>query len=360
MGSRLYLLGLLFFLTSYPAWTQREVWEDDGDETEADSLKEGWNTSFGFGVDIGQLFQLNPKQGAGQNRFGFGGAILFDAKYKKNRILWENAVSWQFGVQKLGSGIIVLPGLNNREEEVPFQKTIDELRVGSKIGYALQPESKWYVSGAFTLFTGVAPSYPGTETYPGNFLRNFADTRINTKFFSPATITLSAGIDFVPNEIYSIYFSPLGAKWIIVADDLIAAQGIHGNPVDRGSLDEETGLYRDFQNVDSQLGALLRFGYKRKMWNDRFFYRTNLILYSNYLRNPQNIDVDWTNELGLKILGGLEISLLVNLFYDDDVLVQITDLNGPNGIKVDEKGNPVLAKRVNLVQQLLIKYTFDF
>jgi hypothetical protein len=358
MSKKIGLLALLFVLVSVPAWSQMDVWEEDGEEEERD-LKEGWNTFFSFGFDVGQLFQLNPKQGAGQNRFGFGGGFFFDGIYKKDRLLWENAASWQFGVQKLGAGVIVLPGLN-REEDVPFQKTIDELRAGSKLGYALSPDSKWYVSGAFSLLTLAAPSYPGTETYPGNFIRNFADTRINTKFFNPATITLSAGLEYVPNDNFRIYFSPLGAKWIVVTDDVIAAQGIHGNPVDRESFNEETRFYEDFDNVDSQLGALLRAAYRKDFIQDRMFYRTNLVLYSNYLRNPQNIDVDWTNELGVKILGGLEISLLVNVFYDDDMLMQISDFDGPNGIKVDEEGNPVLGKRVNLVQQLLIKYSVEF
>ena len=83
------------------------------------------------------------------------------------------------------------------------------------------------------------------------------------------------------------------------------------------------------------------------------YYRTVLNLYSNYLRNPQNIDVDWTNELGLTLFKGLTLSLLVNAYYDDDVLVQITDLDAPNGVRG-------LGKRVSITQQLLIGYKIDF
>ncbi len=328
---------------SVPAMAQ-----ENGEE---DELKEGWNTAFSVGLDVAQLFQLNPKQGAGQNRFGFGGAVFLDGIYKKDRLLWESALSWQFGVQKLGAGVLVLPFVEENEK-VPFQKTIDELRLGSKLGYALQEDSKWYLSAAFTLFTGVAPSYPGPPTYPGNFLRNFVDTITNTKFFSPANMTLSLGIEYKPNENFSVYYSPLGAKWIVVANDQIAALGIHGNPV-RGMRDPDTGLYTDFDNTFSQFGSLLRASYRNKLLNERLNFRSSILLYSNYLKNPQNIDVDWNNELRLTLIENLKISLLVNVFYDDDVLVQITDLDAPNGVNG-------VGKRVSITQQLLIAYGFEF
>ena len=54
MSRKLYLLGLFLFMVSTSAWAQMEVWEDDDDGVELDSLKEGWNTSLGIGFDISQ------------------------------------------------------------------------------------------------------------------------------------------------------------------------------------------------------------------------------------------------------------------------------------------------------------------
>ena len=352
MRRSLSLLTLLLFLGLQVSWAQQEAFDllNDEDEEEDDEIVEGWNTSLSFGADLSQLFQLNPKQGAGQNRFGFGGAIFLDAIYKHNRILWENGASWQFGVQKLGAGIIVVPGLD--DVKVPYQKTIDDLRLGSKLGYQLGSESPWYLAGAFTFQSLAAPSYPGPATYPGNFLKNIADTTLNAKFMSPGTITLSAGIEYAPNDHFSLFYSPIGAKWIIVADDLVASQGIHGNPV-RGEKNED-GFYDDFDNTDAQLGSLLRARYSNKWADDRLSFRSNLTLYSNYLNNPQNIDVDWLNELAFELFAGFKINLLLTLFYDDDVRVQITDLNAPNGVKAGT------GKRVSLTEQLLISYSIDF
>ncbi len=325
-------------------------------QEDQDTLVEGWNTSVSVGLDLAQLFQLNPKQGAGQNNFGFGGAIFGDAIYRKNRILWENGASWQVGLQKVGAGLIFIPpvsiGQEGRLEKVPYQKNIDELRIGSKLGYALDRKRKWYATGAFTLFTNTLRTYPGPPTYPGNFLRNIVDTLTNTAFFNPAFITLSVGIEFKPDEHWSFYYSPIGAKWIVVPDDQIAALGIHGNPV-RGERDPVTGLFTDFDNVDRQFGSLFRAAYQNQFWKDRLFVRSSLLLYSNYLRNPQNIDVDWTNEISLEVFKGLKLTFLLNLFYDDDVLVQITDYDSPGGVSG-------LGKRISLTQQFLVNYKITF
>jgi len=55
--------------------------KEEGKKIKKDSI---WDVGLGIGVDGAQLLQLNPRVGSGQNRVGFGGAINFSAKYKKN------------------------------------------------------------------------------------------------------------------------------------------------------------------------------------------------------------------------------------------------------------------------------------
>ncbi len=316
-------------------------------ETDTATTPKYWETTFGFGLDVSELFQLNPKQGAGQNRIGIGGAITFAANYQKNRFEIENLASWQFGIQKLGFGTI--PGLGE-DVGVPFQKSIDELRLTSKSGYRIRAENpKLFLSSNFTFFSQLAPSYPGPDEYPGNLLKNVADTITNSQFFSPATITFSVGIEYKPSPQLSFFYSPIGAKLITVSDDAIAALGVHGNPVTRN----EQGEVIAFENTDAQMGSLLRTDYQKKFWEERASLKSTLLLYSNYLNNPQNIDVDWNNEFAVTLIQNLQASLLVNVFYDDDVLVQITDLDAPNGVSG-------VGKRVSITQQLLLKYSVEF
>lgn len=352
MKKSITLFVLVFFCFGLTIAQAQEA--ADGEETPP----EGWTRGAGIGLDFSQLFQLNPKQGAGQNRIGIGGAVNFFANYKKARIAWDNNASWKFGVQRIGTGVIAV----GSDESIPFEKAIDELRLNSKVGYQTSENSIFFYAADFSFLSQLTSTFSGTAEAPGNFLRDISGQDIDpiSKFFSPATITISAGVDIKPNENWSFFYSPLSAKFIIVADDNIAddvvlnAEGteiigsVHGNPIDADGL-----VITNVDNVFSQLGSLAKATYTDKYWEDKVAFTSTLALYSNYLNNPQNIDIDWNSELAVAIVKGLQLTLTTTVFYDDDIFVQITDNDAPGGVNG-------LGKRVNFVQQLLIKYNLVF
>lgn len=322
-----YTLLLLFTLvgTSNVAFAQDE-----------EKVEDGWKKGAGIGLDLSQLVQINPKQGAGQNSLGLGGAINFFANLKDGRLAWDNLGLFQFGIQRLGSGLIA-QGAGNAK--IPFQKAIDELRFNSKIGYQTSEESKLFYAADFSFMSQLTSTYVGDGDFPGNYLTELDHTSLKSKLFSPATITLSLGLDYKFSDNLSIFFSPLGSKFIIVADDNIAALDIHGNP--------------HGENVFKALGALARINYVNKFAKDKVGYTTSMSLFSNYLKEPQNIDVDWVNEFSFQIFKGLAAAVTLNVFYDHDVKVQITDFNKIGGVDG-------LGRRVSLTEQFLLKYTKEF
>lgn len=117
MRSILVLLLALLFVTNI--YSQKEEASDT-------SVAKIWTTGGGLGLDLSQLLLSNPKVGAGDNRFAFGGLGNFFATYKKDKIMWENAGSLQLAVQRVGNS------------DNPFEKNLDLLRLGSKIGYQLK------------------------------------------------------------------------------------------------------------------------------------------------------------------------------------------------------------------------------
>ncbi len=338
-----WLLSLSLSLFGYLGPLQAQ----DAPTPPADSLQ-GWTFGAGIGLDFSQLLQINPKQGSGQNRLGFGGATSFFGKYHQNRSNWDNLAAWQFGIERLGAGVVAQ---GSQTAPIPFQKAIDELRLSSKYGYKVSQTSKWAYATNFTFLSQLTPTYRGTPEYPGNFLVDVFDTGITpvSKLFSPATITLSVGMDYQVSPQLSLYYSPLGAKFIIVNDDAIAALGVHGNPVER----DADGNVTSFENTDSQIGSLLRMDYSNTFAGEKVAFTSSMTLYANYLNNPQNIDLDWTNQLAYTIFKNFQLTLLANVFYDDDVRVQITDKDFPNGVNG-------LGKRVSITQQLLLKYSAVF
>jgi opacity protein-like surface antigen len=346
-------ITLLFVLFAFAATTSF------AQDAEAETPKK-WTQGLGLGLDFAQLLQINPKVGAGQNRIGFGGALTYFANMKQGKHAWDNSVSWRVGVQKLGSGTF----LGTRKQ--PFQKSIDELRFDSKYGYAITENKKWFVATELSFMSQIL------KTYNGSLLTDAAAPGIHeiSKFFSPGVITYSVGIDYKPNDNFSVYYSPIALKTIIVADDIIASTeglnadltgagvSLHGNPWRSAT---------DFDNSLFLAGSLLKVQYQNKFIpfgedQHRIMFKTYATFFFDYLQgakrdeNPDyktNIDVDWGTETSFVIFKGLSAVLTTNLFYDWDVPVQKTDNSLPGGV-----GG--LVRKPSFTQQLLIKYTHNF
>ena len=303
---------------------------------------DGWKRGSGLGLSLDQLALINPRSGAGLNRLGIGGMATWFGNLKKGSLAWDNGASLNLGVQRLGAGLVA-----GSTQKNPFQKNVDDLRLNSKLGYKVAPTSHWFYATDFQVITQLL------ETYKGGLLRPDATGTSNplSKFFAPGFVTLALGMDYKPTEHLSWFISPLAYKANIVMDDAIAATGAYGNEV-RG--------IGDFDKVFHQAGAMTRAIYTNKYFKDKFIVKSNLSLFSNYLKGPQNIDVDWTNEFGYELIKGLQLSLFTNIWYDHDSRVQISDKTAPNGVVTASDGTPVLGQRASIIESFLIKYAMTF
>ena len=61
----------------------------------------GWKRGGGLGFDLAGMGLVNPRVGAGGNRFGLGGLGTYFAKNKQAEHYWDNDFSLQLSVQKL-------------------------------------------------------------------------------------------------------------------------------------------------------------------------------------------------------------------------------------------------------------------
>ena len=78
-----------------------------------------------------------------------------------------------------------------------------------------------------------------------------------------------------------------------------------------------------------EFGFNLKFMYKVTIWKNVDF-QTNLELFSNYLENPQNIDIYWDTYFTFTVNNWLSAKLTTSLIYDDDIAVIDSDGNiGP-------------------------------
>jgi hypothetical protein len=172
------------------------------------------------------------------------------------------------------------------------RKNDDRLDVLSKYGYAVKP--KWFLTGLFNFRTQFFDGYTYTEGVE----------EFSSSFLSPAYVLLSAGMDYKPNQEFSAFVSPVTSRYVIVANKILSAKGLYG--VTPG----ENGLY--------EIGAFASLNYTKAVVNN-VSYKAKLDLFSNYLRNPKNVDLFMTNYLTFKVNKFLSASYNLDLIYDDDV-----------------------------------------
>jgi hypothetical protein len=207
------------FLLLFAAWfclASTAQAQDDAAEEQPD----GWTRGAGLGADLGQLLQFNPRIGSGENRIGIGGNLTAFARLKRGRLNWDNNFSLNLAVQKLGQGVLP-PGIAGgvANEKVPYQKSIDEIRLASQVGYAFSDDSKWGYGAEATFITQFLPTYQ--DAAGRNLLKDIDGNNGGTpiaQFLSPATFTISPGITYRPNANFDVLISPASYKTVFVAD----------------------------------------------------------------------------------------------------------------------------------------------
>ena len=320
-----FLVVSLLFLFAIPTSFSQKVGEikDDIKKVEADKdQKYGWTKAGGIGLDFSSLSLINPRLGAGSNRTGFGGLLSYTANYKNDDFIWNNRANLQLAVLQDGGS------------NFPFTKSIDVLQFTSQLGRKIS--MKWYLGGMMDVQTQFLP------TYGKNYLSEVPNNVIGKQpfsggFLSPAILKVALGAIYKPDEHWTYFFSPLAAKAIIVTDQNLANSGAFFPP---DSANHKT--------IDFQLGAEVRIDYVTKFADDRIGYQGGLDLYSNYLRNPQNIAIEFYNSLDFFIIKNFSINFKSDWFYDDNIKVY--------------KGGDVnaLGKSVFIRNALLIKYAHAF
>lgn len=300
-----------------------------------------WKFTGGIGFDLSGLGIINPRVGGGTSRFAVGGLGTFSANRKSDKSFWNNQITLQLAAQRQGRTSLSQPS--------GFQKNMDILRLASTYGYKIAGD-KWYASADLLAQSQLL------QTYRSNFLKPVEldgnPDIVVSRFLAPALVQFSPGITYKPNAHLTFQYSPVAVRFIYVADDSLALLNIHGNVVNR----DANGNVTDYQNYFLGLGSELVTRYENKFFDERVSMTSALRLFSNYLKNPQNVDVLFTNNFSIQIFKGLSLDLLGELFYDDDMKMNI-DAN-KNRIYGDDGDRQ--APAAQLTGAFMLKYSKIF
>ncbi len=272
-----------------------------------DKADTAWKVSSDISLMLAQSSFTNWAAG-GDNSITLNGFFNFYAGYIKGKSKWENMLGLAYGQSKIG--------------EQEFRKNEDKIDFLSNYGF--KAAEKWYYSVNFNFKTQFADgyNYSDVDTVP--------DEKISA-FMAPGFISLGVGMEYRPYEFMSFYLSPATARWIIVNDTALANAGAFG--VESAYYDDH-GTFVPGEKVKNELGAYFRFLFVKDIWKN-VNLNTKLELFSNYLKNPQNIDINWDTMIGFKVNDWLAASFGIQMLYDDET--PITDKDGNTGPRTQIK-----------------------
>ncbi len=298
MLKKLLLLASVAIATtsiSFAQATKEEKLKEKGDLTKLD---EGWTKKAGLGLGMNQIGVINPRVGGANDQLGFNGVLAGSATYKKGRMAWDNVGTLQYGILKNGI-------LGTSLDSIPFTKSQDNLALASKFGYGIADGSPIFYA------VGAAFRTQLTHTYAKSALSGKPEFR-ESGFLTPAIFTIAPGIDYKPNDNFSVMLSPATLRGIIIADQRLA---------EKNSLGNTNG-----QTFETQIGASLTAGYKNEFFEKRLQFQTALNLFADY-KDLSDVKADWMTTTKFNVFKGLGVGLNTNYYFDRNVLVTIKDDN---------------------------------
>jgi hypothetical protein len=279
---------------------------------QTDTTKQNWKIGGAMAFNASQISFTNWAAG-GQNSIAANSFVHLFANYKKNRMTWDNTLDLGYGKMRQGNA-----------DNTVWYKTDDKIDFSSKYGqYAFK---HWYYSGLVSFKSQFDEGY-----------KNVTDTLRISNFLAPGYLSVSIGMDYKPNDNFTLFISPLSGKITLVYDDLLSAAGAFG--VTAG------------ENIRAEFGGYVKMQYKVELMKN-ITYTTKLDLFSNYIVKPENIDVNWENLITMKINSWFSANIHYTMLYDDDVKIA-WDSN-------DDGINDRFGARLQIKQLLGIGLTYKF
>src|SRR4051794_38439882 len=170
----------------------------------ADTIPWMWVKGGTVALNVTQGSLYNWAAGGDKFSMALNSYVNYYVFYRNGRQNWDNTLDFNFGFQHTTSS--------------GTRKNDDRLDILSKYGYNF--DGKWFLSGLFNLRTQFFDGY----SYSAD------DRTLSSTFLSPAYVLTSLGFDFKPSAKFSAFISPLTSRWVIVANNELAAKGLYGVP----------------------------------------------------------------------------------------------------------------------------------
>ena len=282
-----------------------------------DTVRVGnWEITGKVSLNLSQSYFNNWSMGGTSNLTTIG-RYTMSANFQKNKHQFTNWLDLALGYTLF-------------LDETPM-KTEDKIEYIPSYRYELHKHWYFTVMGKF-----------GSQFAPGYDYSVDSSSYIS-KFLAPALIDIGPGIMYQPVDWFWINLSPLNARWIIVNDQRLADLGSFG--LDPAEFDTAGNVISHAKRSKSMFGAKMTIVASKEVYKN-INIGTKLELFSDYLDNPQAVDVNWQVLFGLKVTDWLNVDIQTTLLYDEDIMI------------TDKDGN--IGPRTQFMQLLMLSVGYAF
>ncbi|MCJ7468265.1 MAG: DUF3078 domain-containing protein [Maribacter sp.] len=284
-----------------------------------------WQSINLLGLNFSEVAFVNWNAG-GNNSVSALGSARFERNYKFRYLQWENYMELRYGV--------------NAQDNQKLLKTDDAIRFSSTFGYRQDTITNWYYSVKANFNTQFSNGYK----YPDR-------ASPISRFMSPGYSFLGAGTSYISaGGRFNLYFSPLTQKATFVLDQNLADQGAFG--VEKAVLDADGNVLVQGKHVFLELGFLISNNWETEVYKNMAL-KHRLSLYTDYLRNFGNIDVDWELNIDLRVNEFIMTTIGTHILYDNDILFD--PIKNAEGVVLND-GKP----RIQFKQLLGVGVSYNF
>ena len=298
--------------------------------TQTTDSTEGWKKGGIITLNVANT-QLTNWAAGGESSLAMNGLFSMYANYKKDNTVWDNSLDIGYGKQRQG------------EKEKPFVKTDDKIDILSK--YGRKAYKDLYYAGLLNFKTQMdeGRKYLTDTTYD-----------VISKLLAPAYLTGAIGMDYKPNSYFSLFTAPITSRITIVNDQILADAGAFG--VTAATYDTLGNKLTNGELNRKEFGGYIRIIYSKNDWKQELLKNvsvtTKIDLFSNYLENPERIDVSWESQIAFKVNKYITVNFNSHLLYDDNIKIALdTNKDG-----IIDKNSP----KVQFKQIIAIGFSYKF
>lgn len=251
---------------------------------------EGWKSDGQFSLLFNQSAFNYDWQGGGTSNVAGNTILNYNVNYKKNGLVWDNKILADYGISFL-------------KGEDFSRKTNDRIELNTRLGKRIN-QTFWNYSFFFNFRSQFAKGYRFSKDPD-------TDETIRTEeteFFSPAYIQGGPGILWKKSDDFNFNIAPVTSRMIFVNKKFTTIPDYKDG--DYFGLDQgETSRFE----FGGSLAAYFKFIIVKDITLENI-----LNLYSNYIEDPWNVDIDYTLNLNLVVNEYVSGSFAFQAIYDDN------------------------------------------